>query len=821
MSSQMSSLKSNNAADRAHTDHRPRPPPRVHRASGALQYFAARRHPRSASTNHLVAKSASAPPVATAAAPPSDANRNAQSSSSRSPLTRPGRHHPISPTTLANARHAIITPRTVPSVTPAGNDARRPVARSNHRRPRSATGAHLATRAPRPDRLPHSPSSLPRTPSVSSSYPPIAALTTIRVVASQVLSPRNPSDSGSTATGRASRETTGQRDGGGLASARRARRRRRRRRGGRCPQRGAASRGIVDGELARVRVRDPRAVNVAVDPAPRQRPAAARGGLAPRGAAPVPPRTRRDRASAAPSRIARAEPASIDRAAGDRRSGVVDIDRPPPRTAAGSKGTRHARVTHRTRPAADLGAPGSPRAPGMTSWVRDRLNRVQPAFGDSPGGSDSPRGGSDGEGSRRGARALARGVLGALQWPPSAPTRAADASPVPQGHPVYLPRHRRPGRAPNPADASAQAVARLPRRRAAARHAVHPGDPGRRRGPDERFDTPRDGDPRGRTGRRADLPFRRRAAAGRGGHGGRHARVHGGTRRRARERRRRRVPLPRTRRHPRRRTTRRLRPRASTRRDRRPARKRCYSSAGPNRPRIVVAVRQRSQGYDAALARAGSAAPRTPPRKHLVSVPIVLLAQLTERVPMDFTSARVVPGGGASGEFRSLPKLLESIEPDASDDRDVVVVDARAANLRRFADAAGRRSGRWRIRRSAPPRWRGGGGGPAVRARRRRAGGAVGGGGVRLEVELGRLTFPIGQLRCGLAGTGVVKAVADRLGVPSRLVRAGTTAAARTRQNVVVVGGSELFVGVMRAGAIYSPDNPAYAELHAPTCQRN
>ena len=62
------------------------------------------------------------------------------------------------------------------------------------------------------------------------------------------------------------------------------------------------------------------------------------------------------------------------------------------------------------------------------------------------------------------------------------------------------------------------------------------------------------------------------------------------------------------------------------------------------------------------------------------------------------------------------------------------------------------------------------------------------------------------------------KAVADRLGVPSRLVRGryycGSEDAAA---NVVVVGGSELFVDVMREpGAIYSPDNPAYAELHAP-----
>ena len=82
------------------------------------------------------------------------------------------------------------------------------------------------------------------------------------------------------------------------------------------------------------------------------------------------------------------------------------------------------------------------------------------------------------------------------------------------------------------------------------------------------------------------------------------------------------------------------------------------------------------------------------------------------------------------------------------------------------------------------------------------------------------MTFPIGQLRCGLRRHRALlfKAVADRLGVPSRLVRGryycGSEDAAA---NVVVVGGSELFVDVMREpGAIYSPDNPAYAELHAP-----
>ena len=63
--------------------------------------------------------------------------------------------------------------------------------------------------------------------------------------------------------------------------------------------------------------------------------------------------------------IARAEPASIDRAAGDRRSGVVDIDCPPPRTTAGSTG--HApRACHTSSGATGRG----PRRPPVRRGLR-------------------------------------------------------------------------------------------------------------------------------------------------------------------------------------------------------------------------------------------------------------------------------------------------------------------------------------------------------------------------------------------------------------------------------------------------------------------
>ena len=77
----------------------------------------------------------------------------------------------------------------------------------------------------------------------------------------------------------------------------------------------------------------------------------------------------------------------------------------------------------------------------MTSWVRDRLNRAfSPRSGGDGDGGDSPGGGSDGEGSPTGEPGHSHGAFSELSnGPPSAPTRTVDASPVPQGHPVYPP----------------------------------------------------------------------------------------------------------------------------------------------------------------------------------------------------------------------------------------------------------------------------------------------------------------------------------------------------------------------------------------------
>ena len=181
-----------------------------------------------------------------------------------------------------------------------------------------------------------------------------------------------------------------------------------------------------------------------------------------------------------------------------------------------------------------------------------------------------------------------------------------------------------------------------------------------------------------------------------------------------------------------------------------------------------------SQGYDAALARARSASAEDAAAE-AASFRFQSSCSLnfTERVPDGF----YVPHGSypeaeLSGEFRIPPlALLESIEPDASDDRDVVVVDARGdEDLRRFADAARETIGALEdkteraaaLARAVAERL----GGPAPND------GALAGRWAEvaydLRVELGRLTFPIGQLRCGLRRHRALlfKAVADRLGVP-------------------------------------------------------
>ena len=72
----------------------------------------------------------------------------------------------------------------------------------------------------------------------------------------------------------------------------------------------------------------------------------------------------------------------------------------------------------------------------MTSWVRDRLNRAfSPRSGGDGDGGDPPGiGGSDGEGSPTGEPGHSHGAFSELSNGPP-----ADASPVPQGHPVYPP----------------------------------------------------------------------------------------------------------------------------------------------------------------------------------------------------------------------------------------------------------------------------------------------------------------------------------------------------------------------------------------------
>ena len=181
-----------------------------------------------------------------------------------------------------------------------------------------------------------------------------------------------------------------------------------------------------------------------------------------------------------------------------------------------------------------------------------------------------------------------------------------------------------------------------------------------------------------------------------------------------------------------------------------------------------------------------------------------------------------------TGEYRVPPlALLESIEPDASDARDVVVVDERRdedlrAFLSRLAESVGNVVDK-RERAAA-----------TARAVADRLGGAAETddailgrwmeASYDLRVELGSLTFPVGRLAVGLRRHRALlfKVAAERVGVPSRLVRGryycGSEDAAA---NVVVVGGTEFFVDVMREpGTLYSPEDPAYDALHQPYVPR-
>ena len=233
-----------------------------------------------------------------------------------------------------------------------------------------------------------------------------------------------------------------------------------------------------------------------------------------------------------------------------------------------------------------------------------------------------------------------------------------------------------------------------------------------------------------------------------------------------------------------------------------------------------------SRGYDADMAAARSASSATVDAE-AASFRFQSSCSLnfTEKVPDGFYLPHgSYPEATLTGEFRIPPlALLESIEPDASDDRDVVVVDSSVdEDLRSFVDRTRVTIGALedKTERAAS----------LARAVAARLGGpapndaALAGRWAEvaydLRVELGRITFPIGSLRCGLRRHRALlfKAVADAVGVPSRLVRGryycGSEDAAA---NVVVVGGSELFVDVMREpGVIYSPDDPSYQELHAP-----
>ena len=171
-----------------------------------------------------------------------------------------------------------------------------------------------------------------------------------------------------------------------------------------------------------------------------------------------------------------------------------------------------------------------------------------------------------------------------------------------------------------------------------------------------------------------------------------------------------------------------------------------------------------------------------------------------------------------SGEFRMPPlALLEAIEPDKSDPREVVVVDhARDGELQEFLATIVETVGAVEDKMEQAV--------AIARAVAERMGGAVEAEEVlaarcaedkySLRSELGKLTMPLGRLTYGLRRHRALlyKVVADCLGVPSRLVRGqyycGDKDAAA---NVVMCGGVEWFVDVLKSpGVLYSPDDPGY-----------
>ena len=194
-------------------------------------------------------------------------------------------------------------------------------------------------------------------------------------------------------------------------------------------------------------------------------------------------------------------------------------------------------------------------------------------------------------------------------------------------------------------------------------------------------------------------------------------------------------------------------------------------------------------------------------------------------------------------EYRMPPlPLLERIEPDASDTRDVLLLDARRDDaLRAFVERVARA-----VAETCPV--------PNTAADAEDAGALVAsrascvamevahrlGGAAEsdescasawaemsydLRSSLNTLVFPLGELRVGLRRHRAVlfKYVADRIpGLPSRLIRGryycGSENAAA---NVVVVRGTELFVDIMRVpGTLYAADDARYADLHQPHVPR-
>ena len=206
------------------------------------------------------------------------------------------------------------------------------------------------------------------------------------------------------------------------------------------------------------------------------------------------------------------------------------------------------------------------------------------------------------------------------------------------------------------------------------------------------------------------------------------------------------------------------------------------------------------------------------------------------------------PESELSGEYRMPPlPLLERIEPDASDTRDVMLLDARRDDeLRSFchrvvtavnaAYGDGKEHGDGVTDGKET-------GGDLVASRAsyvamevaQRLGGAVESDeacagawaetSYDLRSALNTLVFPAGSLNVGLRRHRALlfKYVADRcFGLPSRLIRGryycGSENAAA---NVVVVNGLELFVDVLRApGTLYAADDPRYADLHQPHVPR-